>query len=120
MNAVTEQQVQAWVERYVHAWKTEAEDDIATLFTEDAEYHEWPYETSWVGRAEIVRGWLSRREWQEGGWDFEWTVLTISGDTAAVGGTGTYRKLGTFTNLWTVTFDDDGACRMFRMWNNEI
>ena len=120
MNAVTEPEVRAWVERYVHAWKTQAEDDIAALFTEDAEYHEQPYETAWIGRAEIVRGWLDRREWQEGGWDFEWAVLGISGDTAAVGGTGTYRKLGTFANLWTVTFDDDGACRVFRMWNNEL
>ena len=33
--------------------------------------------------------------------------------------TGTYRKLGTFANLWTVTFDGD-KCSMFRMWNNEI
>jgi hypothetical protein len=116
MSSTTE----AWVDRYVHAWKTSDSGDIESLFTEDAEYHEWPYETSWIGREAIVRGWLERKDWQEGGWDFEWSVLAVNGDTAAIGGTGVYRKLGTFANLWTVTFADDGRCRVFRMWNNEV
>jgi hypothetical protein len=42
----------------------------------------------------------------------------VTGDTAAIKGTGRYTELGTFDNLWTVTFADDGRCRMFRMWNN--
>jgi hypothetical protein len=44
----------------------------------------------------------------------------ITGDTAAVRGTGIYDRLGTFENLWVVTFDDDGVCTDFRMWHNEI
>jgi uncharacterized protein (TIGR02246 family) len=119
MTAITEKQVEAWIEGYVHAWKTHDPADIAALFTEDAESHEWPYETEWIGREDIVAGWLERKAWQEGGWEFEWSVLAINGDTAAVRGTGTYKKLGKFANLWTITFDD-GKCRMFRMWNNEI
>jgi ketosteroid isomerase-like protein len=118
--AVTKQQVEAWVADYVAAWRSGAPEDIAALFAPDAEYHEWPYETDWIGREEIVSGWLGRQPWQEGGWDFEWTVLTITGDTAAIGGTGTYKKLGTFSNLWVVTFDGHGKCGMFRMWNNEV
>jgi hypothetical protein len=66
-----------------------------------------------------VAGWLERADWQAGGWEFEYSVLGISGDTAAVGGTGVYAELGRFSNLWTVTFDRD-RCAMFRMWNNEI
>ena len=120
MTALTEEHVKAWVERYVHAWRTYDRDDIAALFTENAEYHEWPYQTSWLGRAAIVDGWFERQDWQKDGWDFDWRVLAISGDTAAVGGTGHYRKLGNFANLWTVTFADDGRCAVFRMWNNEI
>ncbi|MEV6416339.1 hypothetical protein [Kribbella sp. NPDC051718] len=74
----------------------------------------------WIGREAIVEGWLSRQDWQAGGWEFEWSILAITGDTAAVGGTGVYRELGTFSNLWTVTLDQRGKCVMFRMWNNEI
>lgn len=116
----TKEQVEAWVTSYVKAWKTSNPKEIAALFTKDAEYHEWPYETSWVGRDAIVEGWQGRDPWQEGGWTFEWSILAINGDTAAIEGTGVYTKLGTFANLWTVTFDKAGKCRVFRMWNNEV
>jgi hypothetical protein len=117
---ITTQQVATWLEAYVHAWATAAADDIEALFTPDAEYHELPYETSWVGRDRIVEGWLSRQDWQEGGWTFDWKILMVTGDTAAVQGTGVYKKLGTFDNLWVVTLDSYGRCSMFRMWNNEV
>lgn len=117
---VTKEQVEAWVARYVRAWETGAQKDIKALFAPNAEYHEWPYVTDWIGRDEIVQGWLSRQDWQAGGWDFEWSLLAINGDTAAVEGTGVYKELGTFANLWTVTFDQKGKCVMFRMWNNEV
>lgn len=64
-------------------------------------------------------GWLGRAAWQAGGWTFEWRILHISGDTAAVQGTGVYAELGMFDNPWTVTLDG-GACSMFRMWNNQV
>lgn len=116
----TTSQVESWINAYVHAWQTCARKDIEKLFAEDAQYHEWPYETDWIGRDEIVRGWIRRKPWQKGGWEFEWKILMITGDTAAIGGVGTYRELGTFENLWTVTYDVSGRCVMFRMWNNEI
>jgi hypothetical protein len=120
MPALSRQHVEAWVRDYVKAWTTYAHDDIQALFTADAEYHEWPYQTAWIGRDAIVDGWEERKEWQAGGWTFDWSVLALSGDTAAVHGTGTYDQLGRFANIWTVTFAADGRCRVFRMWNNEI
>jgi hypothetical protein len=117
---VTQQQVEAWVNGYVTAWRTNASKDITALFTPKAEYHEWPYATDWIGRREIIAGWQSRAAWQEGGWDFEWSTLMITGDTAAIRGTGVYKELGTFLNLWTVTFDEHGKCTMFRMWNDQV
>lgn len=114
------QQVETWINNYVEAWRSVDPDQIAALFSPDAEYHEWPYETHWIGREAIVDGWLSRQEWQEGGWSFEWSILMITGDTAAVRGVGTYTELGTFENLWALTLSADGACQVFRMWNNEI
>jgi hypothetical protein len=113
-------QVEAWVNSYVRAWRTAAPKDIEALFSKDAEYHESPYETAWVGRDEIVAGWLGRQPWQEGGWTFDWNILMITGDTAAIRGTGVYQKLGTFENLWVVSLRPDGKCTTFRMWNNEI
>lgn len=116
----TTQEVRAWVDRYVHAWTTADATDIRALFAKDAEYHELPYETSWIGREEIVAGWLGRQAWQEGGWTFRSSVLMLTGNTAAVQGTGVYKELGTFENLWVVTLDARGRCTEFRMWNNEV
>jgi hypothetical protein len=115
----TEQRVRTWIDKYVKAWTTADPKDIEALFTKDAEYHEQPYETDWLGRDAIVEGWLGRQSWQEGGWAFEWDVLMTTGDTAAVRGTGVYTKLGTFENLWVVTLASNGKCSGFRMWNNE-
>jgi len=118
---VTTEQAEAWVAAYVHAWRTNDPVDIEQLFTVDAEQHEWPYETHWIGRDAIVAGWQQRGPWQEGGWSFDdWSVLSVNGDTFAVDGVGEYVELGRFKNLWTVTLDDDGRCTVFRMWNNEI
>ena len=112
--------VTKWVERYVAAWASAAPKEIKALFTEGAEYHERPYETDWIGREAILEGWLSRQTWQEGGWTFDWEILMITGDTAAIRGTGMYKELGTFENLWVVTLDAKGKCSAFRMWNNQV
>jgi len=117
---ITEQQVREWVDGYVKAWTTGDPTDIEALFAEAAESYEWPYETAWVGREQIVAGWRERAPWQEGGWTFDWSLLVINGDTFAIKGTGVYAKLGTFDNLWVVTLDEDGKCIVFRMWNNEV
>lgn len=116
---VSTQQAQEWVEKYVHAWTTADPEDIKALFTPDAQYSEQPFETSWIGRDAIVAGWLSRQSWQEGGWTFDSRVLMTTGDTAAIQGTGVYKELGTFENLWVITLNSHGRCTDFRMWNNE-
>ncbi|WP_326560624.1 nuclear transport factor 2 family protein [Micromonospora sp. NBC_01796] len=118
--AITERQVKSWVDGYVKAWTTGDPADVEALFTEDAESYEWPYETAWIGRQEIIDGWQTRAPWQEGGWTFDWSLLVINGDTFAIKGTGVYAKLGTFDNLWVVTLDAGRKCTTFRMWNNEV
>ncbi|BCY08879.1 nuclear transport factor 2 family protein [Actinoplanes sp. L3-i22] len=116
---ISEQRVTDWVDGYLKAWRSTDEKDIAALFADDGESHEWPYQTDWIGLDAIVRGWRSRAAWQEGGWTFTWELLAINGDTFAVKGTGAYRELGNFDNLWVVTLNDAGKCTVMRMWNNE-
>ncbi|WP_164703067.1 nuclear transport factor 2 family protein [Modestobacter sp. KNN46-3] len=108
-----------WVEDYVTAWKSNARADIEDLFTDDAEYHESPFDTQWIGRDAIVEGWRSRWDWQSGGWEFEWSITAIDGWDVVITGIGRYAKLGDFDNLWTVTFDGSGRCRRFVMVNTE-
>jgi len=117
---MTPDDVSAWVDRYLLAWTTNDSDDIAALFTEDGEYHESPYTTEWIGRDQIVEGWQSRWDWQQGGWTFEWQLVSIEGQTVVVTGVGHYRKLGNFQNHWTLTFADPKLVSKFVMVNNEL
>jgi hypothetical protein len=117
--AVSAADVAAWTERYIGAWESNSAADIAALFTEDAEYHETPYETHWIGRDEIVTGWRSRWGWQAGGWSFVWTLDSLEGGIAVVRGVGSYARLGDFDNVWTVAFRDAERCESFHMLNTE-
>ncbi|RFA18857.1 nuclear transport factor 2 family protein [Subtercola boreus] len=116
---VTAETVTSWIEKYLRAWETNDRDDIAALFTEDAEYHERPFDTEWIGREDIIQGWRGRWEWQQGGWTFESTISGIHDRTAVITGLGHYTELGDFDNVWTVTFDELGRCTRFEMVNTE-
>jgi hypothetical protein len=111
--------VTAWVTRYLDAWRSNDPDDIAGLFTADGEYHESPYDTHWIGRDAIVEGWRSRWNWQQGGWMFDWHLVSLDAATATITGIGRYTELGEFDNRWTVTFRSPGSCADFRMVNTE-
>lgn len=111
--------VTIWIDRYLTAWRTNAAEDIQNLFTEDGEYHEAPYETDWIGREAIVNGWRSRWDWQQGGWSFDWDLVSVSGDTAVVRGVGRYVELGDFDNEWTIRFRTPELCADFTMVNTE-
>jgi hypothetical protein len=116
---LTAEAVTRWVDGYLCAWRSNARADIAALFTEDAEYHEAPFDTEWVGREEIIDGWQSRWDWQAGGWDFDWSITSIDGRTAVITGVGHYTELGDFDNVWTVSFDETGLSTRFEMLNTE-
>jgi ketosteroid isomerase-like protein len=115
----TTETVTAWVEGYLTAWKSNSTADIAALFTEDAEYHEAPFDTAWIGRDAIVEGWQGRWDWQKGGWDFDWSITSVTGSVVVITGVGHYTKLGDFDNVWTVTFDASGRSSRFDMLNTE-
>jgi len=115
----TLESVTRWVDGYLTAWRSNAPGDIAALFTDDAEYHESPYDTEWIGRDEIVEGWRGRWDWQQGGWEFEWSLTSIDGGTVVIDGIGHYTELGDFDNHWTVTFDGAGLATRFEMVNTE-
>jgi hypothetical protein len=118
-SVLTAEAITRWVDGYLRAWRSNARVDIAALFTEDAEYHEAPFDTEWVGREEIIDGWQSRWDWQSGGWDFDWSITSIDGRTAVITGVGHYAELGDFDNVWTVSFDETGLSTRFEMLNTE-
>ena len=120
--------VQAWLDRYVEAWKSYAPDQIASLFAADATYRYHPYDSDddvVRGRDAIVRDWLepdgnaSTRD-VPGTYDGQYEPYAVDGDRAVAIGWSRYwsdasrAKLErTYDNVYLLRFDGDGRCTEF-------
>lgn len=107
--------VRAWMDGYIRAWKSNDAEEVAALFTEDATYLTAPFREPRIGRQEIVDGWLSDRD-QPDGWTFEWSPLVASGDLATVIGETRYSSGRTYSNLWVIRFAADGRASEYTEW----
>ncbi|MET7685600.1 nuclear transport factor 2 family protein [Streptomyces sp. NPDC005423] len=117
---LTQVQVNRWVGAYIYAWRTGQAGDIEALFTGDAEYHQRPHTADWIGRTAIVEGWQAQAAARHGMGRFNWQVLLVNGDTAAIREVRVEAGLGTFLSLLVVTLDDHGQARVLRVWRNRF
>jgi uncharacterized protein (TIGR02246 family) len=106
--------VTAWVANYRRAWESNAPQDIADLFAQDAAYFTEPFAKPWLGRDEIVAGWLAKRD-EPGSTSFEWHPLIVTEDLAIIEATTRYPDQ-TFSNLWVLRLDNLGQARQFTEW----
>ena len=120
--------VQAWLDRYVEAWKTYDPDQVASLFAEDATYAYHPYDSGddvLRGRAEIVASWIepegsaSSRD-EPDTYDARYEVFAVDGDRAVATGWSRYwTDAGrttldrTYDNVFLIRFDGQGRCTEF-------
>jgi uncharacterized protein (TIGR02246 family) len=105
-----------WVRRYVAAWNSNDPQEIADLFTADAEYLTEPYAAPWSGRDEIVAKWLERKD-EPGDTKFVYEVLVATPEVGIIKGVSDYLSARTrFFNLWEVCLEDDGCCSRFVEW----
>lgn len=110
--------VQAWIDAYVDAWRTYDPDAIGALFAPDATYAYHPYDEGdeiLRGRDSIVANWLEERD-EPGSWEASYHPLMVEGHRAVVQGTTTYTRGDVFWNLWTLRFDDRHQCIEFVEW----
>lgn len=120
----THAEVQAWLDRYIGAWRTYDEQAIGDLFSDDAEYRFHPWAEPVRGRAEIVRSWVapegegeSARD-EPGTWEARYQPWAVGGDRAvAVGASRYFATAGQperlYHNAWLLEFDAGGRCRSF-------
>jgi ketosteroid isomerase-like protein len=111
-------ELQAWLDAYVDAWRTYDPSSIAALFTEDATYayHPWD-EGDYVlrGSDAIVANWLEEQD-APGSWEARYRPLLVAGDRAIATGTTRYADGEIFWNLWVLGFRQDGRCAEFVEW----
>jgi ketosteroid isomerase-like protein len=115
---MTREQVQAWLDAYVSAWRTYDVDAIGGLFSEAAEYRYHPYDEPLRGREAIVEDWLDDPD-EPGSWEARYEPLLVHGDAAVATGETRYADGQAFSNLFVLVFDDDGRCREFTEWYME-
>ncbi len=116
--------VTAWLEAYVHAWKTYDPEDIGKLFSEDATCAYDPFSETLHGRTAIVASWFERKD-APGTYDGQYEPIVIEGNRAVTNGRSQYFEsdrttLKTeFDNIFVLDFDDAGRCTAYREWYME-
>jgi hypothetical protein len=106
----------AWMEGYLRAWRSNDPGDIGALFTEDARYYTAPFREPWSGRQAIAQGWIDRKD-EPGEWEFRWEPVLLHEDVALVRGWTHYEEDPTeFSNLWIIRFAPDGRASEFTEW----
>ena len=122
---ITHETVQAWLDAYSRAWETYDPEQIAALFSDDAEYRWHPADEPEKGGDTIVEAWLnpggnaSDRD-APGTYLGEYRPYAVDGHRAVAIGTSTYwsdasrsKVARVYYNNWLLEFDDEGKCSSF-------
>jgi SnoaL-like protein len=112
---VTREQVQAWLDAYIDAWRTYEPTTIGELFSVDASYAYHPYDEPERGREAIVASWLREPDVARS-WEASYAPLVVDGDRAVAAGKTVYTDGRRFSNLFVLRFDADGRCSEFVEW----
>jgi len=108
--------LEAWVAGYRRAWESNDPAEIRALFTEDAEYRTEPYAAPWIGRENIIAGWLDHKD-EPGAATFDWSPLVESDELNIIRGTTVYLERDTvYSNLWVITLTEGGTASAFTEW----
>jgi hypothetical protein len=120
MAGMNRSDVQAWLDRYVEAWRANEREAIEALFTEDAVYSYRPWDSdehTVRGAAAITDSWLQQPD-EPGSWEASYEPWAVDGDRAVALGWSRYAATGTdpeklYHNAYLIEFASDGRCRSF-------
>src|SRR6187200_1790186 len=112
---------QAWLDRYVAAWRSYDREEIADLFSADVAYRYHPYDEPVTGRAAVVASWLgesgsgdaSTRD-DPGTYEAAYSPVAVDGDVVVATGRSSYREdrdgpvVRVYENCFVMRFDDAG------------
>ena len=107
----TKDQVQAWLDAYVAAWRSYERDEILALFA-DASRTLPPVREPLRGAEAVAGSWLGEQD-APGTWEAEYAPVLIAGDEVIATGETRYTDGQVFSNLWQLTFAPDGRCSRF-------
>ena len=117
---MTHDEVQRWLDAYIAAWRANAPEPIADLFTEDAVYGYRPWDShdqTVRGRDAIVASWLDEPD-DPSSWEAHYEPYAVEGHHAVAVGWSRYAATGdeperTYHNAYLIRFAPDGRCAEF-------
>ena len=116
------EEVQRWLDAYVEAWKTYDRDQVAALFSDDAEYRYDPFDHEpAIGGEAIAASWVEEdRRDKPGTFDAHYEAVAVDGDVAVATGISRYYTDETqstldreYGNAFVMRFDAGGRCVAF-------
>jgi ketosteroid isomerase-like protein len=114
---MTHDQIDAWIAKYVEAWRDNNASMLVDLFSDQATYREAPWSTTIQGLANIEKFWNEVCS-SQGDFDIQSKIVAVEGATAEVHLSVTYKtdKPSQWRDVWVLTFDDDGLCDSYLGW----
>jgi hypothetical protein len=112
--------LQAWLDRYIGAWRANERGPIEALFTPDVVYRWRPYESHPAahGIDEVVDAWLGETADEPRTWEARYEPYAVEGDRAVATGYSRYFATAeepekTYYNAFLMRFAPDGRCAEF-------
>ncbi len=120
MSALTSASLEAWLKNYEQAWELRDADRAAALFTENAPYHEMPFDAPKLGRKGIRDYWTTVTADQRNV-DFKFAIVAVNGQTGVARWSASLDSASsgvhvTLDGVFVLTFDASGLCSELREW----
>lgn len=120
MSALTSASLEAWLKNYEQAWELRDADRAAALFTDNAPYHEMPFDPPKLGRKGIRDYWTTVTEDQRNV-DFKFAIVAVNGQTGVARWSASLDSASsgvhvTLDGVFVLTFDASGLCSELREW----
>lgn len=117
---LTRATLEGWLGRYKQAWEQRDAAAAASLFTENAAYHETPFDAPKAGRSGIRDYWAGVTADQRNV-EFDSEVLGINGATGMASWTAHFTSASSGAHIalkgvFVLTFDATGLCSELREW----
>ena len=113
--------LEAWLARYKQAWEQRDPAQAVALFTENAPYHEMPFDAPKAGRAGIRDYWATVTADQRN-IDFKSQVVAVNGQTGVARWSASLSSAASGARIeldgaFVLQFDgDSGLCNELREW----
>jgi ketosteroid isomerase-like protein len=112
--------LETWLAGYERAWEQRDASLAVALFTENARYHEMPFDAPKAGRAGIREYWTTVTADQRNV-DFKSEVVAVNGRTGVARWSASLTSAASGTRVeldgvFVLTFDAGGLCSELREW----